>query len=209
MEVVPIKIVQGEEKAWKTLSQLACEDVCRRASATHDHETGIYRIKSFGVDFSLSPQDKKLFTDAPEGDLFLGRLKDFFRLSLFWYLASSKEIPFTGRLIKPIDVKGGQRFFTGTHVLPLSQIAEKYAHDKEGFLKKGRGFGAEVLHYGDASLRIFPLPRVPVTFILWLEDEEFPPRADLLFDSSCELQISLSDIPWSIAMMASLVMLDG
>ncbi|MGD1075214.1 MAG: DUF3786 domain-containing protein [Thermodesulfovibrionales bacterium] len=207
MELVPIKIVHGEEKAWKTLSLLAPEDVCRRSSATFDHETGIYGITSFGIDFSISPQDKTLFTNAPEGDLFLGRLKDFFRLSLLWYLASSKEIPFTGRLIKPIDVKGGQRFFTGTHVLPLNQIAEKYARDKDGFLKKGWEFGAEVLDYGDASLRIFPLRRVPVTFILWLEDEEFPPRVDLLFDSSCELQISLSDIIWSIAMMASLVML--
>ncbi|MFO0752145.1 MAG: DUF3786 domain-containing protein [Thermodesulfovibrionales bacterium] len=42
--------------------------------------------------------------------------------------------------------------------------------------------------------------------ILWLEDEEFPPRVDLLLDSTCELQLPL-DIVWSIAMLSLLVML--
>jgi Domain of unknown function (DUF3786) len=156
MELVPIKIAHGEEKAWETLAKLVPEDICNRASETYDRETGLYRIKSFGI---------------------------------------------------PIDVKGGQRFFAGTQVLPLNQIAEKYANDRDGFLKKGWQFSAEVLDFADASVRLYPLPRVPVTLILWLEDEEFPPRADLLFDSTCGLQIVLSDIIWSIAMMSSLVML--
>ncbi|MGE5894213.1 MAG: hypothetical protein ACM34I_09180 [bacterium] len=44
--------------------------------------------------------------------------------------------------------------------------------------------------------------------MLWLEDEEFPPRVDLLFDSTCDIQISLSDIIWSVAIMTCLVMLE-
>ncbi len=50
------------------------------------------------------------------------------------------------------------------------------------------------------------MPKIPVTLILWLQDEEFPARADLLFDSSCELHVPI-DIIWSIAMMSTLVML--
>jgi hypothetical protein len=50
------------------------------------------------------------------------------------------------------------------------------------------------------------MPRIPVTLILWLKDEEFHPRADLLLDSTCELQLPL-DIIWSIAMMSVLVMM--
>jgi hypothetical protein len=42
--------------------------------------------------------------------------------------------------------------------------------------------------------------------ILWLADEEFPPRIDILFDSTCELQLPL-DIIWSIAMMSLLMLL--
>jgi hypothetical protein len=59
---------------------------------------------------------------------------------------------------------------------------------------------------GDASIKLFPLPRIPVVLTLWLEDEEFPAGADLFFDSTCDLQLP-TDIIWSIAMMSILIML--
>jgi hypothetical protein len=56
------------------------------------------------------------------------------------------------------------------------------------------------------AMKLYPLPKIPVFLILWLKDEEYPPRADLLFDSTCEAQVPL-DIIWSIAMLSVLVML--
>lgn len=61
-------------------------------------------------------------------------------------------------------------------------------------------------HYGDASIELFPFPRMPVTIILWEKDDEFPARADLVFDSTCEMQLPI-DIIWSIAMLCVLVMM--
>ena len=125
-------------------------------------------------------------------------------------MSNAKDIPSTGRLIRPIDVKGGHRFSAGTHVLPVDIIAERFARDREGFIRKGQEYGAEVLSgFGDASIRFYPLPRVPVSMILWLEDEEFSPRVDLFFDSTCEFQLALSDIVWAVAMMCCVVMIDG
>lgn len=123
-------------------------------------------------------------------------------------MTSAKDIPASERLIRPLDVKGGQRFFAGTHVLPLDRIQDKYAKDKLGFIERGVQFGAEIAKFGDAAVRLFPLPRVPVTMILWLEDEEYPARSSLFFDSTVDYQIALSDIVWSVAMMSALVMLD-
>ena len=62
------------------------------------------------------------------------------------------------------------------------------------------------MKYGDASLRLYPLPRVPVVMTLWLEDEEFPPRVDLFFDTTCSMQMPV-DMLWSVAMMSILIML--
>jgi hypothetical protein len=144
------------------------------------------------------------------GALFLGKLKDFFRLAVLWYMSNAKEIPPTGRLLKPTDVKGGHRFTVGTHVLPLEAIAQRFGRDREGFLRLGRFWGAEELPgMADAALRFHPLPRVPVTLLLWQEDEEFPPRVDLFFDSTCEFQLALSDVIWAVAMMTCVVMLDA
>ena len=207
-ELVPIKTIWGEAKAWEILSGLAPKEICAGAHAAYDAPSGTYTIKAFGVDFTVSPAERTILSDDPRSALFLGRYKDFFRLALLWYMTTAKDIPSTGRLIRPLDVKGGQRFFAGTHVLPLDRIQERYGRDREGFILRGVKFGADIANFGDAAIRLYPLPRVPVTMILWLEDEEFPARATLFFDSTVDFQISLSDIVWSIAMMSSLLLLE-
>jgi hypothetical protein len=213
VEIVPIKTVFGEDKSWDEICELDSLDVSRRTCSTfskNEKDEGEYSVKCFGIDFKVYPCDRKIESDARGGGLFLGKFKDFFRLSVLWYFSSAKDIPFTESLVKPTDVKGGQRFSTGTHVLPLDDIARRYARDPEGFVKQGKKYGAEIIAgFGDVAIRLYPLPRVPVTILLWVEDEEFPPRVDLFFDSTCDFQLSLSDIVWAVAMMCSLVMLEN
>ncbi len=208
MELVPLKTAGGEAKAWDALIEMDPARICSGAGVAYDASSGVYGIKAYGMDFTACTRDRTIASENPQAAPFLERYKDFFRLSLLWYLTSAKDIPATGRLVRPVDVKGGQRFFTGTHVLPLDRVENRFGKDKMGFLERGLRFGAEIVRYGDAAVRLFPLPRVPVTIILWLDDGEFPARANLLFDSTVDYQISLSDIVWSIAMMSTLVMID-
>jgi hypothetical protein len=205
-ELVPLKTVWGEAKAWETLAGLRPHDVCNGAGAAYDEATRCYRLPSFGIDFAVSLEAQTIASADPRSALFLERYKDFFRLALLWYLTSAKDIPVTGRLIRPLDVKGGQRFFSGTHLLPLDQIEEQFGRDKKGFIERAVRFGAEIAKAGDAAARLYPLPRVPVTIILWLQDDEYPARATLFFDSTVDFQLSLSDIVWTVAMLTTLVM---
>ena len=210
-EIVPIKIVHGEARSWEELADMDPDEVCRRAGVRYDTDTGTYYVLSFGVEFLVIPAKKRIDCPTEEGCLFLKKLKDFFRLAVLWYLTSAKDITPTGRYVRPVDVKGGHRFSAGTHVLPLDRIAARFARDPHEFKATGEEYGAEiVVGYGDASIRLYPLPRVPVTLVLWLEDEEedFPPRVDLFFDSTIDFQISLSDIVWAVAIMTALVMLE-
>lgn len=208
IELVPIKTIGGEAKAWESLERLKPKDVCAGAQVDHDVSSGAYSLTAFGIDFRISPATRTILSDDPRAALFLGRFKDFFRLAVLWYMTTAKDIPASGRLIRPLDVKGGQRFFAGTHVLPLDRVQARYGRDKAGFIAQGMRFGAQIASLGDAAIRLYPLPRVPVTMILWLEDEEFPARAALFFDSTVDFQILLSDIVWSVSMMAALVMLE-
>ncbi len=196
----------GEEKAWGVLADLEPDDVCKRAQVCFDKVSGLYTLRSFGMDVSVCPRDKKIQGQFPESDVLLKRLGHFSRLALLRYLIDVKDIRLSGDLIKPINLKGGHLFFRGSHVLPVDKIVGKFSEDTRGFLLKGKALDAEQLSFGDASLRLFPFPRVPVVLILWRADEEFPARADLLFDKTCELQLPL-DIIWSTAMMSLLIML--
>lgn len=196
----------GEEKAWEILAAMNPAEVCRAADVSYDVASESYRIRSFGIGFSLSVKEKMISSVDPGSGPLLQRLGYFFRLSVLWYLANAKDIACTGRPVKLEHLKGGDFFARGSHVLPLDAIANKYGKDKEGFIQRGVMFDGKIVKTGDAALRFSPLPRIPATLTLWLEDDEFPARADLLFDSTCELQIPL-DIIWSVAMMSVLIMM--
>ncbi len=207
MEIVPIKIEIGEAKGWQEVCGLSRQDVCKRTAAIYDEKMGAYILRCFGVDFQVDPCEMKIASSDARGQIFLDKLKTFFRLTVLSYMTSALEIPPTGRLIRPVDVKGGHRFSAGTHVLPLDAIAIRYAQDKDGFILRAKSFGAQVISgYGDACIRIYPLPRVPITLVLWLEDEEFPAKVDLFFDSTCEFQLSRSDTIWASALMSCVIM---
>ncbi len=190
---------------WETLASLDPGEVCRRTDSTFDAASGLYMLKSFGRDFSVLPGEKKIFSHSPDGEIFLQRLGYFFRLSVVGYLAIARDVSPTGRIVTPVNMKSGQLFFRGSHVLPLDRVADRYGNDREAFLKRGNELGGERLGYGDASVKLLPLPRVAVVAILWTADDEFQARADLLFDSSCEIQLPI-DVVWSIAMLSTLVM---
>jgi len=199
-------MIIGEEKAWEKVSKFDPLDVCKRSGVSYNSEDGNYMLKSFGMKFLILPQTQEIKNMQTEGEILLKRYGYFFNLSVLCYLINAQDRSLSGRLVKPVSLKGGDIFFRGSHVLPLHRITEMYGNDRQGFIEKGKEMGGKVLGYGDASVELLPLPRIPVTLILWLCDDEFPARADLLFDSTCELQVPL-DIIWSIAMMSVLVML--
>ncbi|MCG6552316.1 MAG: DUF3786 domain-containing protein [Candidatus Magnetominusculus sp. LBB02] len=199
-------MVGGEQKGWEQLSQSSPGDVCKRGLAAYDPISNAYTIKSFGWDFQLNPADRTVTCDMPEGGAFLKRLGDFYRLSSLWYLNAAKDIALTGRLVMPQNLSGGELFFRGSHVLPLSRLAIRYESAKEAFLSKGiDALGGAAAAYGDAAVVLYPYPRIPITLLLWLKDDEFPARAECLIDTSAEFHLPI-DIIWMTAMMSILLM---
>jgi len=196
----------GEDKAWKILASMNPDEVCQSAIVSYDAASQTYHLRAFDMEFTVTVKERMILSADPESGILLQRLAYFFRLSVLWYLVNAKDIACTGRLVKLQNIKGGDIFTKGSHVLPLEPVASKYGRDKAGFIEKGKRFGGVQANLGDAALRFHPLPRIPVILQLWLEDEEFPARADLFFDSTCDIQLP-TDIIWSIAMMSVLIML--
>lgn len=200
-----IKTFAGEEKAWDILSLMNPEEICKNALVSFDASRNLYTVKSFGTDFHVLPTQRKVLSTSPIGSMLLDIKEFFFELSIVWYLVSAKNASLTGKWVKPVDVKGGQIFFMGTHKLPLDKLADRYGHDKKGFMAKATNFGGSVCSYADACAILYPFPKIPVKLLLWLEDDEFPPRVDLMLDSSCDIHLP-TDVIWSVTNMAVLIM---
>ena len=103
----------GEEKAWNILRERDPAEVCRNTIAHHDDATGVYLLKSFGMDISIEPVGKRIYSDAPEGDLLLNKLGYFSRLAILCYLISAKNIAVVREAGAAGQPQGRTCFFQG------------------------------------------------------------------------------------------------
>ena len=195
-----MKVWPGEDLAWNILEKLDPNDVQTNASVTFNSELSFYLLECFGQTVYISLRNKNIYSDTFIGKLLIDKLGEYSRLSILKYLTLAKDVPFSGKLVKPSDMPGGGIFLQGTHVLPLDKIAEWVENNRSEFLEKCKKLQGAQLDYGDISIKLFPFSRVQIVLILWMGDEEFPTNASLLLDSSSTLHIP-TDIIWSIAMM--------
>lgn len=197
----------GVKKAWDLIQGREPSNVCRDSGAAYDPDGGCYVILSLGHEFRLCPAGRTVTGLTVEGQALCDSHRLYFDHAVIWHLAASRGVGRTGRLVKPTSIKGGHHFFTrGTHKLPLEDLARRYGSSADEFINRGQALGGSVADYADAAVELYPAPGVPVVMVLWLGDDEFPPRADLLFDSSAEYQLPL-DVLWSAAMLALAAML--
>lgn len=199
---------EGVDKAWELLSACDPQDVRERAEAEHLGNGKGYILRVLGHAITADAQTRTFKGDDPESKFILTKTAYFSHLSILHYLLGAQKIAPTGRLINPVDLKTGQIYLKGSHLLPLDGIAARFSDDSGAFLAQAARFGGERRDYGDVAAELRPFPRVPVTLILWQEDEEFPARSYLLFDETCEQHLP-ADIVWSVAMMSALAMLKG
>jgi len=110
-------------------------------------------------------------------------LTQSFQVLLIRYLTSAGG-ELTGEEITEKDLPGGVTFFQGPHALQVAPVAERFGSDPESFLSRGRELGAEPVSHGDAAVRFWPFEKIPVTYVLWKADDEFPASVSVLFDGS-------------------------
>jgi hypothetical protein len=190
----------GEKQAWDILSALDVKDVEINAGTVFNPHNSTYQLICFGQFISISLESRQIYSESEAGKLLLEELGQHSRVSIIKYLTHARDLPFSGQLVGPSGIPGGDMLERGIHSLPLDKLAECFDNKTEEFISVGNKLAGSQLEHGDVALKLSPFPRVPVIIILWSGDEEFPTKSTLLFDSSCILQLPI-DVLWSIAMM--------
>ncbi|UCG78125.1 MAG: DUF3786 domain-containing protein [Nitrospirota bacterium] len=205
--MIPIKIDEGLSRAWNAVEGLDPIEAEKRTGAVYEQARCVYRINTFGTSVELDVKNRSFVPLSDIASTVTDDLRGYSELTFLSYLVSSKRVKESGKLIRPVDIRGGHIFSGGTHMLPLGEISGKYGNDIVSYKRRGVELGASSADHGDSSLKLMPLPDVPVYLVLWAEDDEFAARADLLFDSTIELQLEATDVIWALAMMTVLMFL--
>jgi hypothetical protein len=109
------------------------------------------------------------------------------------HYSQGKPIEIGGRLIKFRDLPGGYAYEGAFTKRAVSPIAEMFNEKLEMLIEVAKPLNGLKREYGDSSVEIPALPRIPMTYILWKSDE-FPTSATVLFDTSASHYLPTEDL---------------
>ena len=118
------------------------------------------------------------------------------QLLIMHYLIYSRETArISGRELPFREIKGVGHFEAAflREVEPLLKSA--FAGRLDAFREAGRKLQGEPAAYGDASVKLHIFPNIPVTYILFEGDDEFPMNINILFDEAVTHCIHPEDVP--------------
>ncbi|MDD2554764.1 MAG: DUF3786 domain-containing protein [Syntrophaceticus sp.] len=100
------------------------------------------------------------------------------------YLAQATGEPLAGRWISYAELPNGMFHDLPFRTDAIEPLARTFGGQPGRFLQVSRSLGGQELGIGDIGVVIPVFPRIPVAVILWVADEEFPARANMIFDAS-------------------------
>lgn len=116
------------------------------------------------------------------------------KIVVLHYLNRASGLPTGGEQIGFEDITGLKHYFPVYAQRVIVPLERAFGRDSHAFLQAGLALGAVRQEYGDASFTLTVLPRVPITFILWEADDEFPPSVRALFDPTIDTYLPLEDV---------------
>lgn len=82
------------------------------------------------------------------------------------------------------ELPEGQFYYRAFQGYSGDSLVRAFGNDLEGFERAAVALGGEPLTLGDAAFAFRVLPRIWLAVVYWRGDEEFAPRATVLFDAA-------------------------
>jgi hypothetical protein len=106
------------------------------------------------------------------------------KILILHYLLQSKGTLLSNNLVSFQELKEGATYYPSFVKRSVRPIIDFFGRSPERLIEISREFGGFIKDIGDYSVTIPAFPRLPVTYVVWKGDEEFPPNANILFDES-------------------------
>lgn len=165
---------------WQKLADADPADVCRRSGASFVEGQGHYVLRVLADDLHIDPTARQVRWARPSAK---PKPPGFHHWLLsVVYLLGAQDVQPCGEWVAHRGLPYGQFFFRGPHELPTSAIAEAFGSDGRRFLTAAERLGGRRSDFAECAAVLPVLPRVPLLYVLWEADDEFPARASILFD---------------------------
>jgi len=112
---------------------------------------------------------------------------------LLSHYAKNDPIDRVGKLIKFGDLPGGYAYEAAFSRRAVHPVAEMFGFEPKKLVEAAEPLNGIEVKYGDLSVEIPALPKVPLIYVLW-KSNEFPASSNILLDVSASHYLPTEDI---------------
>jgi len=187
-----------KQKNYQQTFDLACETIKRMSLGERAEKAGAgYQKRENGEEVTLPFFYESYQIQFPLIEFTSSSKKTISlvtRILLLHYLLRADGTPLTAKWVGYKDIPGGLLYAPVFARRVTDPLVRKFEKSAPWFKEVGTALGGATGGIGDASFVIQAFPYLPVQYVLWEGDEEFPPSVQVLFDASVDHYLSLEDI---------------
>jgi len=116
------------------------------------------------------------------------------RILILHYILTAKGTPLSGQIITFKELPEGQIYFRTFNQRTIKHLAANFGDKPDQLFTAAAKYGGTKAFYGDAAVTLPVFSHVPITFVVWKGDEEFPADAGVMYDSTVTDYLPTEDI---------------
>jgi hypothetical protein len=192
--------VKGYDQAYELSYQLACETLaatadigaqCLKAGAE-------YYLTGPRPEIALQFLGRRHVIKLPGIDIIVPgstetvTLRD--KLLILHYLNTARGTPPNGIKVTFRDLPAGPVYFPTFAKRAVKPIVDAFGAAPLRLVTAATRIGGRQADIGDASVTIDAFPHVPITYVLWIGDDELPPQGNILYDANVSHYLPTEDV---------------
>jgi hypothetical protein len=112
---------------------------------------------------------------------------------LLHYLCRASGVELASDWISFKELQGGAIYIEPFSKRAIIPFTKNFGFRMEDFVRAAEKLGGRKADHGDVACIIPALPRVPLLYVLWRGDSEFPPSGNILFDRCANTYLHTED----------------
>lgn len=159
-------------------------EMSRNSGASYQADSGVITLKYFGKPVRVMFPDGEIVSDSEM------ELKKNDKVLIIKYLVSACGVKPRGSWVPFLQLPDGPHHHVPFVNEALNPLAEDYGENLIEFRQRLSEFDAEIIKMGDIGAVIYAFPNVPLAVCIWEGDDEFPAKANILFDITAPLNLT-------------------
>jgi len=178
------------QDAWRKVSALDPRSIASNAGASSIPGSKRVVLKVMGDECTIDLAERKITCPGRRTDSIGHHLE----ILILHYLQGAGNAQLANKPANYREFEGGALYYSAFKKRTIDPLVREFGHRPDLLRHVGDAMRAEPLKLGSVGFKVSFFPKVPVSVVLWLGDDEIPSSANILFDANAGRILPTEDL---------------